>query len=209
MQDINPVQDALIRGIVGEDGYLTAVGDHRRAIYSFRGGRVDLMGLLYKELEQSRDGHVQELPANYRSTPRIIELANEWSKTIGDTAGMANPAMRHRRETRTDVSSRHVARVHFKDRRNEASWIGDTIAKLVDGRGMKGAFHDEGGRERGLTLSDIAVLVRSGTDIRTYQSALRERGIPAVVRGGPDLFSQPEVLLFLAALGLCSGVEEF
>ncbi len=211
VQDINPVQDALIREIVGRDGYLTAVGDHRQAIYAFRGGRVDLMGRLYGELERSGDGHVQELPANYRSTPRIIDLANKWSDTIGDTSGMANPAMRHRRETRRDVSDRHVAQIHFDSREDEAAWIGDTIAKLVrtDGKTAKGAFHDEGGGARGLTLSDIAVLVRSGTDIRTYQDALRERGIPAVVRGGPDLFSQPEVLLFLAALGLCSDVEEF
>ena len=209
VQDINPVQDALIRGIVGKRGYLTAVGDHRQAIYAFRGGRVDLMGRLYKELEKSRDGYVQELPANYRSTPRIIELANKWSGTIGDTASMANPAMKHQRETRTDVSARHVAQLHFDDREDEASWIGDTIAELVRPDTPSGAFHDEGGEARGLTLSDIAVLVRSGTDIRTYQDALRERGIPAVVRGGPDLFSQPEVLLFLAALAVCSGVEEF
>ena len=210
VQDVNPVQDALIRGIVGKKGYLTAVGDHRQAIYSFRGGRVDLMGRLYGELEGSGDGHVQELPANYRSTPRIIDLANKWSDTIGDTSGMANPAMRHQSETRTDVSPRHVAQIHFDNREDEASWIGDTIAKLVRTDTAIGAFHDDkGGKARGLTLSDIAVLVRSGTDIRAYQDALRDRGIPAVVRGGPDLFSQPEVLLFLAALAVCSGVEEF
>ena len=211
VQDINPVQDALIREIVGKGGHLTAVGDHRQAIYSFRGGRVDLMGRLSGELERSSNGHVQELPANYRSTPRIIDLANKWSDTIGDTSGMANPAMRHQRGTRTDVSDRHVAQIHFDSREDEAAWIGNTIAKLVriDRKTAKGAFHDESEGARGLTLSDIAVLVRSGTDIRTYQDALRDRGIPAVVRAGPDLFSQPEVLLFLAALGLCSGVDEF
>ena len=153
VQDVNPVQDALIRGIVGKKGYLTAVGDHRQAIYAFRGGRVDLMGRLYGELESSGDGHVQELPANYRSTPRIIDLANKWSDTIGDTSGMANPAMRHRRETRTDVSDRHVAQIHFDSREDEAAWIGDTIAELVrtDGKtANRCAFHDDrGGEGRG------------------------------------------------------------
>ena len=211
VQDINPVQDKLIRAIVGKNGFLTAVGDHRQAIYSFRGGRVDLMGRLSEELEGSPDGCVQELPANYRSTPRIIDLSNKWSDTIRDRSGMANPAMKHRREGRRDASNHHVAQIHFDSREDEASWIGDTIAELVrnNRKETKGAFHDEGAGARGLTLSDIAVLVRSGTDIRTYQDALRERGIPAVVRGGPDLFSQPEVLLFLAALAVCSGVEEF
>lgn len=209
VQDINPVQYTLIREIVGEDGFLTAVGDHRQAIYSFRGGRIDLMGNLYEELENTEDGHVQELPANYRSTPRIIELANNWSATIGDTAGMANPAMEHRHETRTDDSDHHVAHIQFDSREREASWIADTISQLAQTEESIGAFHDEGDNRRGLVLSDVAVLVRSGTDIRTYQEALRGRGIPAVVRGGPDLFSQPEVLLFLGALGVCSGLEEF
>ena len=211
VQDINPVQNTLLREIVGTTGHLTAVGDHRQAIYSFRGGRVDLMGRLFRELTKAEDGHIQELPANYRSTPRIIELSNKWSETIQDTAGMTNPAMQHQRNTRLDRSEKHVAQLHFNTRCNEASWIADTIATLVprEDEATIGAFHDESNNSRGLTLSDIAVLVRSGTSIRTYQDALRAKGIPAVVRGGPDLFSQPEVLLFLGALALCSGTEEF
>lgn len=209
VQDINPIQNKLIRAIVGEEGFLTAVGDHRQAVYSFRGGRVDLMGSLYEELEGSTDGHVLNLPANYRSTPRIIDLANRWSETIVETAGMANPSMEHQRETRTDRSNCHVAKIHFQSREDEASWIADTIKSLVQTDEGTGAFHDESHGSRGLKLANIAVLVRSGTDIRTYQEALRARGIDAVVRGGPDLFSQPEILLFLSALGVCSGVMEF
>lgn len=211
VQDINPVQDALIRAVVGESGHLTAVGDHRQAIYSFRGGRVDLMGDLYKELVSTSDGHVQELPANYRSTPRIIDLANRWSDTIGDSAEMANPAMEHRRLGRRDRSELHLARVHFRDRASEAEWIAATVAELVrcEPQNTTGAFHDKKDGPRGLALADIAVLVRSGTDIRAYQDALRSKGLPAVVRGGPDLFSQPEVLLFLGALGICAGLKEF
>ena len=211
VQDINPVQDALIRQIVGNEGFLTAVGDHRQAIYSFRGGRVDLMGSLFCELDEAADGYIQELPSNYRSTPRIIELSNRWSDSIQDTAGMTNPAMEHRRETRLDLSEMHVAQLHFEDREMEAEWIADSICTLVPPKTQPpvGAFHDERDGERGLTLSDIAILVRSGTNIRTYQDALRAKGVPAVVRGGPDLFSQPEVLLFLGALARSAGIEEF
>lgn len=208
VQDINPVQNALITEITGDKGYLTAVGDHRQAIYSFRGGRVDLMGNLFRELDTATDGHIQELPSNYRSTPRIIELANRWSNTIDDMAGMTNPEMQHQRSTRQDMFDRHVSQLHFEDRNKEAKWIADTIAKLVNTSEKIGAFHDEGNNSRGLTLSDIAVLVRSGTDIRTYHNALSSRDIPAVVRGGPDLFSQPEVLLFLGALAICSDSSE-
>lgn len=209
VQDINPVQNELISELIGKKGFLTAVGDHRQAIYSFRGGRVDLMGSLFHEFETANDGHIQELSANYRSTPRIIDLANRWSNTIKCTAGMTDPAMKHRKNTRRDISGHHVAQLHFEDHIEESKWIADTVAKLVRTKADKmiGAFHDEADNSRGLTLSDIAILVRSGTDIRTYQNALSSRGIPAVVRGGPDLFSQPEVLLFLGALAICSDSD--
>lgn len=211
VQDINPVQDVLVRQIVGKSGHLTAVGDHRQAIYAFRGGRVDLMGKLHGELSRSADGRTIELPTNYRSTPRIIELANQWSDTIQDSAGMSNPHMTHGRKKRIDSSPAHVALLQFPARADEADWIARTIRSLVpETKKDTGAFHDDrNGMPRGLTFSDIAILVRSSTDIRTYQDALRDRRIPAVVRGGPDLFSQPEVLYFLAAFCLCAGIDTF
>ena len=209
VQDINLVQNTLISKVVGTDGFLTAVGDHRQAIYSFRGSRVDLMGSLYGELETAVDGHIQQLPANYRSTPRLIMLSNKWSETILDSSNMTNTSMQHRRKNRLDASVSHVAQLHFNDRDSEAEWIANTISDLVPSK-TSGAYHDEQvGESRGLKLSDIAILVRSGTDIRTYQDTLRAKGIPAVVRGGPDLFSQPEVLLFLGALAICAGIRVF
>ena len=92
VQDINPVQEILIRSIVGKVGHLTAVGDHRQAIYAFRGGRVDLMGKLYAELFRSKDSKIVELPSNYRSTPRIIAL----SQIDGQTPSAIMPGCRTR-----------------------------------------------------------------------------------------------------------------
>jgi DNA helicase II / ATP-dependent DNA helicase PcrA len=67
-------------------------------------------------------------------------------------------------------------------------------------------------------VKDAAVNIKVGlianrrprtTDLRTYMQALEDSGIPCVVRAGPDLFSQPEVLLFIAALAITAGTEEF
>ena len=209
VQDINPVQNTIIRAIVGDNGHLTAVGDHRQAIYSFRGGRVDLMGDLANEIEHSADGDVIELPANYRSTPRVINIANDWSQSIDDTGGMTNPAMEHGRVTRNDEDDRHVALLRFDDRDAEAAWIAESISSMVRSEAREGVFQDTRNGARGLSFGDIAILVRSGTDIRTYQDALRAAGVPAVVRGGPDLFSQPEVLLTLSAFALASNITQF
>lgn len=209
VQDINPVQDQIVRSIVRDAGHLTAVGDHRQAVYAFRGGRVDLMGAFHSEIELSDDGRVLELPSNYRSTDRIIRIANAWSQTIRDRGGMTNPNMAHGREGRVDTAQDHVALLKFDQREQEAVWIAETIASMVRSEERRGARHDLRTGHRGIGYGDIAILVRSGTDIRTYQNALQNAGIPAVVRGGPDLFSQPESLLLLAAFSLSAGVTNF
>lgn len=208
LQDINDVQDHLIRLLVGDAGSLTAVGDHRQAIYGWRGGRVDLMAALHEELRDDPAGEVVDLRENFRSTPRIIDLANRWADSIDRLRSMATPAMAHGNAGRHDFHSTHVGVLAFDNRADEAEWIGEQIRRLIPGDGT-GAAHDTRDGERGLTYSDIAILIRSSTDARTYMRALQRRGIPAVFRAGPDLFSQPEVLLFVAAMAAAAGLEQF
>lgn len=207
-QDINPVQDQLIRRILGDEGHLTAVGDHRQAIYGWRGGRVELMAGWRAELDGSDSGEALGLPDNFRSTSRIVDLANAWATSITPLGTLGTPTMVHQRSSRDDWHESHVSIRHFADRDEEAEWITSTIQVMVEGR--SGIPHDVGEDEvRGIGLSDIAVLVRSATHIRVLMDELERAGVPAVVRAGPDLFRRPEVLLMLGALGLASGTGPF
>jgi DNA helicase-2/ATP-dependent DNA helicase PcrA len=210
VQDINPAQLAIIETMIDAGGHVTAVGDHRQAIYSFRGGQVELMGDLFARIDAASDGHVQPLPANYRSTPRIVGLANDWSKTIGHVPGLDSPDMTVGVAGRTDFNPKHVALTSFATHEDEAQWIAETISTLIPGGNPEvGAAHGENPNVRGLGLSDVAILVRSSKDVSTYRDVLRESGIPSVVRGGADLFSQPEVLAVLSALSLVAGMTEY
>lgn len=208
-QDVNPVQDILIRLLVGDAGHLTAVGDHRQAIFGWRGGRVEIMADLAGELRDDHDGDVLELTHNFRSTPRLIAVSNSWNRTIGVPPNLTSPDMLHGRVGRTDYDPSHVSALPFPSRTDEANWIAQTIQQLVVPATGQGARHDTRDGDRGLTYSDVAVLVRSSTDARTYMTALRDHGIPAIVRAGPDLFSQPEVLLVAGVLALSAGMERF
>lgn len=208
-QDINPIQRHLMNLLVGQTGRLTAVGDHRQSIYGFRGAKVEIIAELWEELKKSSDGEVVDLRENFRSTPRIIELANRWAGTIQPLRSMSTPAMLHGRKQRKDFHPSHVALIGFPNRNDEAKWIAEAVRALVPSE-QEGTLHDKkDGNNRGLALSDIAVLVRSSTDVRTYMEALESSGIPAVVKAGPDLFSQPEILLMIAALAISAGVDAF
>ena len=206
--DLNVVQDKLVRAIVGDRGRLMAVGDHRQAIFAWRGARVDLMAQLHEELKGDPDADVVELSFNFRSTPTILNLANDWAGTIGRLRSMPSPSMDHGNKRRVDLHKSHVTLMEFSDRDDEARWIAKTIKELVPGNGT-GVVHDTREGERGIGYPDIAVLIRSSTDARTYMAALEDEGIPAVFRAGPDMFSRPEVLLFTAALARAAGIDQF
>jgi DNA helicase-2/ATP-dependent DNA helicase PcrA len=209
VQDINPVQRDLVRLLVGMNGKLSSVGDHRQAIYGFRGAKVEIIGDLWREFKAAKDSEVVDLQENFRSTPRVIEIANQWAATIQSVRGMTTPAMLHGKHDRVDTHGSHIALIGFGQRTAEAAWIAEAVRALVPSE-QDGASHDRrDGKLRGLALSDIALLVRSSTDVRTYMQALEAADIPCIVRAGPDLFSQPEVLFFLAAIALTGGVDEF
>ncbi len=209
IQDINQVQKSLIELLVGEKGKLTAVGDHRQAIYGFRGAKVEITGELWEEFTEAADSEVIDLEENFRSTPKIIDIANRWADTIGGIKSMTTALMKHGNEKRLDHHKSHIAMISFDDRKQEAKWISKAVRILVPSD-FEGALHDKrDGSHRGLTLSDVAILLRSSTDARTYMETLESSGIPCIVQAGPDLFSQPEVLLLLSALAVTAGISEF
>lgn len=167
------------------------------------------MAKLFDELKKSKNTDVIELQENFRSTPRIIKLANKWADTINPVFTMSSPQMKHGNEKRNDYDQSHVGVFEFPTHEDETEWIAKQIMKLVKTNEGNGASHDTLEGERGLTFADIAILIRSSTDARQYMTALEKQGIPAVFRAGPDLFSQPEILLFLGLLAHIAGIDEF
>lgn len=209
VQDINPVQSELITLLTGKSGKLTMVGDHRQAIYGFRGAKVEIIGEYWEAFKKAADATVVDLQENFRSTPRIIGLANAWAETISPLRSMATPDMLPGNKKRKDLHHSHVALIGFREREAEAAWIAEAIRVLVPSA-AEGAMHDKkDGSARGLALSDIAILLRASTEVRVYMRALEAAGVPCVVRAGPDLFSQPEVLLLVAALAVTAEMAEF
>jgi ATP-dependent DNA helicase UvrD/PcrA len=209
VQDINPIQMQLIRLLTDESGKLTSVGDHRQSIYGFRGAKVELIAELWEEFKKDKDAQVVDLQENFRSTGRIIDVANKWAETIGTVGTMETLGMKHGNKQRTDHHPSHVALIGFDNRVDEARWISEAIREIVPTE-VKGALHDKrDGSHRGLTLSDVVIMVRSSTDVRTYMRVLEEAGIPSIVRAGPDLFSQPEILFFIGAFGITAEIDQF
>ncbi len=80
-QDLNPIQDELLRHLTGTPGgertsSLFSVGDVRQSIYGFRLAAPDRFVQLAEAVSAEEDGHFLLLPDNFRTRRRIIDGIN-------------------------------------------------------------------------------------------------------------------------------------
>ena len=191
-QDVDPVQQQLLRLLVGDRNHLWAVGDGDQAIYAFRGAESEHV-LRFEQ--HYPNGRVVTLERSYRFTPQI--------------AASASQVIRHnasRRALTLNTANTSGAPVHvvsFPDERAEAAWIVRQIEERVGGTShyqhYKGKVTDTVSR-REQSFRDFAVLCRLHALTKPLQEALRDSGIPHRVVGEARFFDKKIVKDVLAYL---------
>ncbi|MEO6790016.1 MAG: ATP-dependent DNA helicase UvrD2, partial [Ornithinibacter sp.] len=169
-QDVNRLQQALLELWLGDRGDLCVVGDPAQTIYSFTGASPQhLLGF--------RAAHptarTVELVRNYRSTPQVVGLAN---LVLRGPGGARRSGSVELRAQRPDGPTPEL--VLADNDPDEAATVAGRIQALVEG---------------GHAPSQIAILFRTNGQSEGFESALAERGIPYLVRGGERFFSRKEV----------------
>lgn len=183
-QDVNPLQERLVRGLTRFGANLCVVGDDDQTIYQWRGSEVaNILDFSdrYDDVEQVT------LADNFRSSKGVVELGRSIAETIPDGQRLAKRmvAAGHQQWERGDLLA-----LTFGSPEEEAAWICDRIKEM---RGL--AFSDvPGAAPRGLSWSDFAVLFRSvARDAGPLVEEMRKRDIPYVVKGLNRLFDSPEI----------------
>ena len=92
VQDVTPVQYALLRRITGARNIIAAVGDPCQRIYGFRG--ADL-GLMIRFPNLYSNARTVRLGVNYRSHPGIVESLNRFMGGKEGLDGGASDDQRH------------------------------------------------------------------------------------------------------------------
>jgi DNA helicase II / ATP-dependent DNA helicase PcrA len=183
-QDVNPLQERLVRGLVRFGANLCVVGDDDQTIYQWRGSQVSNIVTFAK---RNAGVHQVILDDNFRSSRGVVELGRSVAERIPDDQRLqkAMVASGHQNWERGDLLA-----LTFDDPESEARWIVDRVEHL---RGVP--FRDTPNSEpRGLSWSDCAVLFRSvAKDSEPVCSELRRRGIPFIVKGLNRLFESPEI----------------
>jgi ATP-dependent helicase/nuclease subunit A len=189
LQDTNPLQWKLMRLIRNPDAFF-AVGDVNQSIFGFRYAEPELYAQYRTALEQ-QGKTIDELRANYRSRPELLEIVNttfagpapgieahELTSGRGDFLRQADPA--------TDVIITNGENTEAAER-IESLWVARRICELV------GRFQ----------YRDIAILTRANMALGELQRALDEYQIPSLVLGGLTFYETREVrdlILLLSVL---------
>ena len=196
-QDINPLQERLIRLLRQTCDTLTVVGDDDQSIYGWRGADVQNT-LNFCDRIPSASRHT--LARNFRSTPLIVRSADRF---VREELG-ANRLPKQPEADQGDGPDQ-VGAFGFPDRQAEAEWVAARIAAL-----MGSPYHEAEGGVRGLTPGDFAILMRStGSNEQdgtarsaAFTNALEQRDIPYILEAGGSVFSRPQVALLRDAMEL-------
>lgn len=182
-QDSNTSQYELVRLLTGVRARFTVVGDDDQSIYAWRGARPENLAQLQKDYPQL---NVIKLEQNYRSTSRILHVAN----TL-----IANNAHLFDKRLWSDLGHGEMLRVLCcRDEQDEAEHV---VADLISHK-----------LKMGNEYGDYAILYRGNHQSRVFEKALRHHGIAYRISGGQSWFARTEVKDILAYLKLLSNEHD-
>ena len=178
-QDVNPIQERLIQRLHELGASLCVVGDDDQTIYQWRGSSVDNIVTFHRRYPDVGQVRLEE---NFRSSEGVIETANQFVDSIPD-----------RLQKRMRFADAHVfergdvVAVSFESPEQEAMYIANTIKSLY------GTAFSDGDGKRGLSWSDMAILLRSVRhNGAVITDVLRRAGVPFIVSGLQNLFETEE-----------------
>lgn len=180
-QDVNPVQEDIVRRLYDLGANVCVVGDDDQTIFQWRGSDVQYIQQFrhrYKDVEYIR------LQDNFRSSKAVVDVALTCITNNTIRLDKSMNAEGFQQYERGDILYNQYNSV---DEENE--FIVNTIRNL---RGIK--FKDKPhSQERGIDYSDCVILLRKWKKAQAITDALQAANIPFIVTGVNNLFLRPEI----------------
>lgn len=181
-QDTNGLQFEMVRALTSVHSNICVVGDDDQSIYAFRG--ADITNIL--NFEKMYDNTtVIKLEQNYRSTSKILSLANNIiQKNI-------------KRKDKTMFSANHEGPLPYLwacgDSDHEAQVVIDELIKY---------------QSEGRFLGEVALLYRSNTQVPPFEDQLRLGQIPYTIIGGQKFYEKKEIKDLIAYLSVVHNSKD-
>ncbi|MFL5894304.1 MAG: ATP-dependent helicase [Thermoleophilaceae bacterium] len=173
-QDTNRTQYRWLELLAEDHRNLMVVGDEDQSVYAFRG--ADIRNILDFQKDFA-DAEVIRLEQNYRSTQRVLSVAN---------AVIAHNRQRLGKNLWTDVGEGDLPIIReLEDEHGEARYVAGEIERLVD---------------EGMSRDEVAVFYRTNAQSRVLEDTLVRYGVSYQVIGGTKFYDRAEIKDALAYL---------
>ncbi|OWY23337.1 ATP-dependent DNA helicase [Sphingobacteriales bacterium UPWRP_1] len=176
-QDTNSAQYAIIKKLAEPHRCICVVGDDAQSIYAFRGATIENILNFQRDYPEAA---VFKLEQNYRSTRKIVEVAN---RVIAANNRQINKSI----WTQND-DGHNIQLLNAASDTEEARMVVDSI--YIDR--LRLHFKNE----------DFAILYRTNAQSRAFEEELRRKGIAYRVYGGVSFYQRKEVKDLMAYLRL-------
>lgn len=181
-QDTNYLQAEIIKELASVHNNVLVVGDDAQSIYSFRAadiGNILNFPKVFKEVK------IYKLQINYRSTPEILDVANEVIKqNVEQYPKVLKPKLK--RFVKPNL-------VPTTSASQEAEFISQMILQL---------------RDEGIPINKMAVLFRATHHSQELEFELTKRDIPYDYRGGMRFFERAHIKDNIAFLKIINNPKD-
>jgi len=181
-QDTNHAQYKIARALVSEHSNICATGDPDQSIYRWRG--ADIRNILAFEKDWP-DATVVKLEENFRSTPNILERA--------DNLISLNKSRKEKTLIPTKPPGKDIAVTVFEDENEEAEGLAHQVKEMTD---------------QGTSLNDIAVFYRVNAQSRALEEAFFKNKIPYQIVRGVEFYNRKEIRDLLAYLKILVNPDD-
>ena len=228
-QDVNPVQEAIVSRISGENLFL--VGDVKQSIYGFRGSKSRFFVEKQQEFEEG-NGNNLAMTRNFRSSDQVLDAVNS-QFSLAMTPRVCN--VDYARDSRMERGGRYALNdgrvcVHilgkeekkhaenrgvYSVRENtgkavmEESALAKSIRSIIEGE-RRARYYDPDTQEyREVRYSDIAVLSRKKQgQIGATVASLSAEGLPVSAAAAVNICEFSEIKTLTDILSLLDNAEQ-
>lgn len=178
-QDVNPVQEDLVRILHDLGAAVIVVGDDDQTIYQWRGSDVENIKTFTSRYKGAKTIRLQE---NFRSSAGITDVAEI---VIKKNSNRLQKSMKSAQQQAYEAGD--LVALQFDSPEAEAKYIVETCKSL------HGTLINDNGEKRAISWSDMAILIRVNSSGEPINSALKKAKIPVVSVGMNTLFDALEV----------------
>jgi ATP-dependent helicase/nuclease subunit A len=198
-QDTDSVQLEIARLLSGVEGgpQPFIVGDAKQSIYYFRGAEVEV----FRSAREAADDVVR-MDMNFRSSPDVLNFVNDFfarSNLLNAVEDPYGPMGWHRDadgDSRVEfLIPETIDGARAPDYRDaEAELLASRILEMCADSTRVQVFDRTLNATRRAGFGDVALLLRSFSDVYRYERAMRNAGVPYAVVAGVGFYERQEVV---------------